>query len=171
MESVFRLGGFQLTVFLNRSDGEAVLHLDHQHLVDAADDEGHHPPRRLLHLPGRLQGIVQQIPQNRAQIHASDVGAAGILHLHLEPDAAGLCRSRLAVNEVVRRLVPGPNRGREIPNRSLQFVQVVDCFLVLFVDEELAQDADMVAETARNADFPSISRFPESQTAKTASNP
>ena len=60
-----------------------------QHLVDAADGEGYRAARWVRHLPGRLDGVVQQVPQNRAQIHAADVGAARKLHLPLYVDHSG----------------------------------------------------------------------------------
>ena len=114
--------------------------------MDAADGEGRRPPRRVRHLPGRLDGVVQQVPQNRAQIHAADIGAAGKLHLDLEPDTISLRCGRLAVDQVVRRLVPCPDGGGEVPHRGLQFVQVADSLPVLLMGEELPQDADVVVE-------------------------
>ena len=146
METAPGLGGFQLAALLDRGGGEAVLHLDDQHLVDAADGEGYRAARWVRHLPGRLDGVVQQVSQNRAQVHAADVGAAGELHLGLELDAIGLRRSRLAVDQVVRRLVPCPDGGGQVSHRGLQLVQVADCLPVLLMGEELPQDADVVVE-------------------------
>ena len=146
METALGLGGFQFAIFLNRYRGKTVLHLDDQHLVDAADGEGRRPPRRVRHLPGRLDGVVQQVPQNRAQIHAADIGAAGKLHLDLEPNTGRLRCGCLAVDQVVRRLVPCPDGGSQVPHRGLQFIQVADSLPVLLMGEELPQDADVVVE-------------------------
>ena len=146
METALGLGGFQFAIFLDGYRGKTVLHLDDQHLVDTADSEGHRPPLWVFYLPGRLNGVVQQVPQNRAQIHAADIGAAGKLHLDLEPDTISLRCGRLAVDQVVRRFVPCPDGGGQVPHRGLQLVQVADSLPVLLMGEELPQDTDVVVE-------------------------
>ena len=88
MEAAPGFGGLQPAIFLDGGGGKSVLHLDDQHLVNTADGECYRPPRPVRHLPGRLNSVVQKVPQNRAQVHAPDIGALGKLHLALEPYAA-----------------------------------------------------------------------------------
>ena len=58
--------------------------------MNGADGVGYRPPQPVRHLPGRLNSVVQKVSQNRAQVHAPDIGAPGSTILGYVPEGGQL---------------------------------------------------------------------------------